>query len=98
MPAKKPEMFTHPSRLVYHYFALEEELRRTKERLAELENRAGQEKVIVLRDVPRAEIKEEIRRITFEDGTVLYSDIVQQTRMCPAVVMELYDEVAAEKE
>jgi hypothetical protein len=27
---------------------------------------------------------------------VLYSDIVQRTSLCPAVVMDVYDELAAE--
>ena len=85
------------SRMVNHYFGAEDELRRVKERLAELEEKAARKNVIVLRSVPRTEVKEEVRRILDEDGTVLYADIVRRTRVCPAVVLDVYDELAAER-
>ncbi len=61
----------YPSRMVNHYFADADELRQVKERLAELEQQTARENVIVLQGVPRTEIKEEVRRIVAEDGTVL---------------------------
>ncbi len=87
--------FFHPSRMVNHYFALEDELRQTKERLAELEQKLGQQAVI-FHEIPRTEIKETIRNIYLEDGTLLYSDIVQKTNICPGVVIEIFDELALE--
>jgi hypothetical protein len=85
------------SRMVNHYFGAEDELRQVKERLAELEQKTAKKNVIVLRSVPRTEVKEEVRRILTEDGTVLYSDIIRRTRVCPALVMDVYDELAAER-
>ena len=85
-----------PSRMVNHYFADAEDLRRAKERLAELEEKTARENVIVLQGVPRTEVREQVSRIIAEDGTVLYADIVQRTSLCPAVVMDVYDELAAE--
>ena len=87
----------YPSRMVNHYFAAEDELQQARQRLAELEHKKSRDNVIVLRGVPRTEVKEEIRRILLEDGTVLYADIIRRTNLCPAVVMELYDEVVAEQ-
>jgi hypothetical protein len=87
--------YFHPSRMVNHYFALEDELRQTKERLAELEQKLGQQAVI-FHEIPRTEIKETIRKIYLEDGTLLYADIVQKANLCPAVVVELVDELALE--
>jgi len=86
----------YPSRMVNHYFAAEDELRQARERLAELEEKTARENIIVLQGVPRTEVKEQVSRIIAEDGTVLYSDIVQRTSLCPAVVMDVYDELAAE--
>ena len=86
----------YPSRMVNHYFAAEDELRQAKERLAELEEKTAKENIIVLQGVPRAEVREEVRRILDEDGTVLYSDIVRRTSRCPAVVLDIYDEISAE--
>jgi hypothetical protein len=84
-----------PSRMVNHYFQDADELARVKERLAELEQKTAMEN-IVLQGVPRTEVREQVSRIIAEDGTVLYSDIVQRTSLCPAVVMDVYDELAAE--
>ncbi len=86
----------YPSRMVNHYFTDADELRRMKERLAELEEKTARENIIVLQGAPRTEIKEEVRRILDEDGTVLYSDIVRRTSRCPAVVLDIYDEISAE--
>jgi hypothetical protein len=85
-----------PSRMVNHYFAAEDELRRAKERLAELEEKTARENVIVLQGIPRMQVQEEVRRILTEEGDVLYSDLVRRTSLCPAVVLEVYDELAAE--
>ena len=85
----------YPSRMVNHYFAAEDELRQAKERLAELEQKTARENIIVLQGVPRTEIRESFLLLLAEDGTVLYSDIVRQTRRCPAVVMDVYDELAS---
>lgn len=84
-----------PSRMVNHYFADADELARVKERLAQLEDKTAKKNVIVLRGVPRNEVREQVSRIIAEDGTVLYSDIVQRTSLCPAIVMDVYDELNA---
>ena len=88
-------IYFHPSRMVTHYFTLEDELKATKERLAELEEKLGRQAVI-FQAVPRTEIKETIRKLYLEDGTLIYSDIVEKANICPAVVVELFDELTLE--
>ena len=86
----------YPSRMVNHYFADADELARVKERLAQLEEKTAKKNVIVFQGTPRTEVREQVSRLIAEDGTVLYSDIVQRTSLCPAVVMDVYDELSAE--
>lgn len=65
-------------KLVLENWLLRGELRKIKHRLSEIENRIPEEKIIMLRNINRNELKQEIRE-AFSDGqTLYYSDIAER--------------------
>lgn len=89
----------YPPRFVLEYLSLQEELRRVKQRLLELESRvlAG-EKVIVLRDITREEAKQEIKQLFASGRTLYYSDIVKELGLDLETVVDICNELEEEKE
>ena len=80
---------------VMKYLSLQDELEKIKQRLLELENR---EKVIVLREITREEVKKEIRQLFQSGRTFYYSDIVQELKIDLETVVEICNELEKEKE
>lgn len=84
-----------PPMHIMKYLSLQDELVSIKQRLAELENR---EKVIVLREITREEVKKEIRQLFQSGRTLYYSDIVQELKIDLETVVEICNELEKEKE
>jgi len=84
-----------PQQFALSYLRLERELEEVKMRLWELERR---EKVIELRDIPRGQAKEEIRRLFQSGRTLYYSDIVKELGIDLETVVDVCDELEKEKE
>jgi len=85
-----------PTRFVLEYFALREELRQARQKLAELENRPSGEEVMVVRDITEEEAKEEIRQLFSKGQTQYYSDIVKELGLDLELVVEVCNELESE--
>jgi regulator of replication initiation timing len=72
---------------------LRKEIDEIKQRMTELENRMPMEKVIVLREVPRSEAKEEIRQLFSSGRTLYYSDIAEELKLDLELVVDLCQEL-----
>ena len=99
--------YPHPERLIYipsgieaesEILRLREELAKVNRKLTELEKRTPQESVIILRDIPKEQAKEEIRQL-FKTGRTLYcSDLVKELGINLRTVVEICDELEANGE
>ena len=95
---RTPTISPLPPIFVMKYLSLQEELKQTKQRLLELENRVPEEKVIVLRDVTKEEAKQEIRQLFLSGRTLYYSDIVKELGLDLETVVDICNELEEEKE
>jgi len=78
------------------YFALQEELRQARQKLAELKNRLSGEEVMVVRDITKEEAKEEIRQLFSKGQTLYYSDIVKELGLDLELVVDVCNELESE--
>ena len=85
-------------RAVFEYFVFGEEIARLTRRIAELESKIAQEKVIMLREITREEAKGEIRQLFTSGRTLYYSDIVQELGIDLEMVVDICEELENEKE
>ena len=95
---RTPTISPLPPIFVMKYLSLQEELKQTKQRLMELENRVPEEKVIVLRDVTREEAKQEIRQLFLSGRTLYYSDIAEELELDLKLVVGICREFQENKE
>jgi len=101
----KPEIINIPIRVqhigplmpipVMKYLMLQEELKKVKQRLSELEDR---EKVIVLKEITREEAKKEIQQLFTSGRTLHYSDIVKELSLDLETVVDICNELHKNKE
>ena len=82
---------------VMKYLLLQEELKKAKQRLVELENRDSGEKVIMLRDISREEAKKEIRQLFLTGRTLYYSDIAEELKLDLKLVVDICREFQESK-
>ena len=87
-----------PRRFILKHFALQEELREARKKLAELENRLAGEEVMVVRDITREKAKEEIRQLLRGGETLYFSDISDKLRLDLEVVVDVCRELQNDKE
>ena len=87
-----------PTRFVLEHFALREELRQARQKLAELENRSSGEEVMVVRDITKEEAKEEIRQLLKGGHTLYFSDIADKLRLDLEMVVDICRELQGDKE
>ena len=87
-----------PTRFVVGYFALREELRQTRQKLLELENRLSREQVMVVRDITKEEAKEEIRQLLKGGDTLYFSEIADKLRLDLEMVVDICRELQDTKE
>ena len=80
---------------VMKYLLLQEELKKVKQRLLELENR---EKIIVLRELTREEAKEEIRQLFKSGRTLYYSDVAEELKLDLKLVVDICRELQESNE
>lgn len=73
--------------------ALKREMAEVKTKLGEIEKGMSKEGVIVLRDIPREQAKEEIRQLFKTGRTLYYSDIVKNLGIGLRTVVEICDEL-----
>ena len=85
-----------PTRFVVGYFALQEELRQARQKLAELKNRLSGEEVMVVRDITKEEAKEEIRQLFAKGQTLYYSVIVKELGLDLELVVDVCNELESE--
>jgi len=72
---------------------LRKEVERINHRLAELEERIPEEKVIVLRQLSRGQAKQEIQQLFSSDRTLYYSDIAEELGLDLKLVVEICREL-----
>ena len=104
----KPEIINVPAGIphlgplmpipVIKYLLLQEELKKVKQRLLELENRDSGEKETMLRDIPREEAKKEIRQLFLTGRTLYYSDIAEELELDLELVVGICREFQENKE
>ena len=87
-----------PRFLAMQYLAMQEELMRTKKRLAELEGRTNMEKPVVIRDITREDAKCEIRQLFQSGRTLYYSDIADELALDLEMVVDICREFQGNKE
>jgi len=87
-----------PTRLALEYFALREELRQARQKIAELENRPLEEEVMVVRDITKEEAKEEIRQLLKGGDTLYFSEIADKLRLDLEMVVDICRELQDTKE
>ena len=73
--------------------ALKREMAEVKTKLGEIEKGMSKERVIILRDIPREQAKEEIRQLFKNGGTLYYSDVVRNLGIDLRTVIEICDEL-----
>jgi hypothetical protein len=74
------------------------DLEQTKQRLAELEKRMPEEKVIVLREISKEQAKQEIQQLFSSGRTLYYSDIAEELRLDLELVVDICRELQEEGE
>ena len=79
--------------LVAENTLLRGEIERIKQRLAELERRMPEEKVIVLREISREQAKQEIQELFSNGRTLYYSDIAEELRLDLELVVDICREL-----
>ena len=91
--------YPYPDRLVYEdqllaeNLLLKETLKSLEGKVSMLERKMTKERVMVLRDVPREQAKQEVREL-FKTGRVLYySDVVEELRLDLRSVVEICTEL-----
>ena len=72
---------------------LRKELDRINHKLAELEERMPEEKVIVLREISREQAEQEINQLFSSDRTLYYSDIAEELGLDLKLVVEICQEL-----
>jgi len=72
---------------------LRKELDRINHKLAELEERIPEEKVIVLRQISREQAKQEIKQLFSTGRTLYYSDIAEELGLDLKLVVEICQEL-----
>ena len=72
---------------------LRKEVDRINDKLAELEERIPEEKMIVLREIPREQAKQEIQQLFSSDRTLYYSDIAEELGLDLKLVVEICQEL-----
>ncbi|MFQ5924920.1 MAG: hypothetical protein ACE5IE_02865 [Dehalococcoidia bacterium] len=72
---------------------LRKEVERINHKLAELEERIPQEKVILLRQLSREQAKQEIQQLFASGRTLYYSDIAEELRLDLKLVVEICQEL-----
>lgn len=87
-----------PTRFVLEYFALREELRQARQKIAELENKPLGEEVMVVRDITKEEAKEEIRQLLKGGDTLYFSEIADKLRLDLEMVVDICRELQDTKE
>ena len=95
MTTKSYTRLAIPSRLIFHYLSIFDEINDLKQRVMELENR---EKVIVLKEMTREEAKRSIRQLFSSGRTLYYSDIVQELGIDLETVVDICNELEKDKE
>ena len=73
--------------------ALRQEIAQSKQKLAELEERIPEEKVIVLREISMEKAKKEIRQLFSNERTLYYSDIAEELRLDLKLVVDICHEL-----
>jgi hypothetical protein len=82
-----------PTWFMMKHLALLEELKQTKQRLAELESRIFWEEVNVIRDITREEAKQEIQQLFKSSRTLYYSDIARELKLDLELVVDICNEL-----
>ncbi len=77
---------------------LRDAIRRIEERLTNIEASLLTEKVIILREIPKEEAKDEIKRLFSSGKTFYYSDIAQQLRLDLGLVVDICNELQKQGE
>ena len=72
---------------------LRREIEQIKQRLAELERKMPEEKVIVLREISREQAKQEIQQLFSSGRTLHYSDIAKELRLDLQLVVDICREL-----
>lgn len=85
-------------RFAIEYTALQEELRQLRQRVAELEEEALVDEVIMLKDITKEQAKQEIQKIFSSGRTLYYSDIVKELRIDLETVVDICNELQKNKE
>jgi CheY-like chemotaxis protein len=67
-------------------------------RIVQLEKEASRPRVVVIREIPRAQAKEEIRQLFHERGTLDYEDIIDELQLDLELTVELCNELIQEGE
>ncbi len=73
--------------------SLRQEIEQIKQRLAELEERIPEERVIVLKEISKEEATEEIRQLFSSGRTLYYSDIAEELRLDLELVVDICHEL-----
>ena len=81
------------SSLAAENILLRREIEQIKQRLAELERKMPEEKVIVLREISREQAKQEIQQLFSSGRTLYYSDIAEELRLGLQLVVDICREL-----
>jgi hypothetical protein len=84
---------TESDRLKADNIALRDILLEMDTKIAELEKRVPKEQVLVLRDIPVEQARNEIRRLFKKGGIYYYSDVVQKLRLDLETVVEICNDL-----
>lgn len=74
------------------------DLEQTKQKVAELERRMPEEKVIVLREISRKQAKQEIQQLFSSGRTLYYSDIAEELGLDLELVVDICQELQKGRE
>jgi hypothetical protein len=72
---------------------LRQEIEKIKQRLSEFEERIPEEKVIVLREIPREQAKQEVQQLFSSGRTLYYSDIAEELKLDLELVVDICREL-----
>ena len=72
---------------------LRREIEEIRRRLAELEEKMPEENVIILREIPKEQAKQEIRQLFSTGRTLYYSDIAEELQLDLQFVVEICREL-----
>ena len=81
------------AQLLSENYVLRERIQAVEERLANIEAVIPKERVIILREISREEVKEEIHNLFSTGRTLYYSDIAEELRLDLEMVVEICSEL-----